>query len=386
MKKKALLITGFLSANSSQSIRYHNIFESFSNVFDFYHLTFDSFESNLLGITNISLFNSKQKNKIFYYHIIRRIAKRFRNIFFFPDEYIIFLKKYKREIINLKLLNNFELIIIGMTPFSFLKLGNIIKNLFPDIYLIADISDPFSANAEVILRSVKYQNKCFRFENEYLKTFNKLIVINDKIKEYYSYHFNFPKQKIAVIEQGIDRAFFLYPSSIINKKNGKIKLIYAGGFYQGFREPFELYQVIEKSELDLNLIIYGAIHNKYKALNSKKILYKGILPQESLLKEYQKAEIIVVIDNFYGIQIPGKILEVLALNKPVLFIYENEESPSHYYIEKSYNVYKTGNNKKEIEDAINRILNSKPVIGDLSFLNEFTWEALAKKYVSFLEN
>jgi hypothetical protein len=77
---------------------------------------------------------------------------------------------------------------------------------------------------------------------------------------------------------------------------------------------------------------------------------------------------------------PGKILEIINLRKPILFIYENERSPTFEFIDGYQGVVYAKNDASEIETALRQIINNE-IDFDFDFdLSNYYWEILAKKY------
>jgi hypothetical protein len=190
----------------------------------------------------------------------------------------------------------------------------------------------------------------------------------------------FPHLKISVIEMGLDKQtadISEYP--VVKNKNAEINLLYAGIFYKKLREPFNLYSAILSGPENINLIIFGKCSYQYLPTNNKKITYGGLILKNNLKEKYNKADVIVFIDNFYGIQMPAKILEVIALNKPILFIYENDNSPSLNYSREHDGIYYAKNTVDSIRGVLFELTKIKNYVYKRN-LTKYYWDNLLKEF------
>jgi len=380
--KNILFITAEIHPNSAQGVRYVILFKHLSQHYEITHLTYNSRLFEPGNCKNISVNNTRMNNKLLA--ILFKVKKYLFNKFSFPDRFIFEIKRYNRIIKQILNNNHFEAMIIGMTPFSFYKVGKHIRNLKPEINLIADLSDPFAGSVDVIKHGAYLKKRRKTFEKKYLKYFDKIVVLNEKIKTFYYETFSLPEEMFAVLEQGVDENFLAafktqYPQTA-QKTNG-INLIYAGGFYKGFREPFNLYKSIEESLFDIHLDIYGGIKKKFLPNKSDKIIYHGLISNSELVQKYASADVVVMIDNSFGIQVPGKTIECLAISKPILFIYENSESPTLQYVREATGIIICKNEITDIKKALAIISEHNTEVVKSFDYSRYTWIYLVDKYM-----
>lgn len=374
--KTVLLITGRVSLSSAQGIRYINLVKYLKNEFNIIHITFDKSFFYLPGVDNYQiklcwLSNIERKILRFFYKHLNII---------FPDEYRYFTGSYLNTIQTIIASYKIDTIIIGMTPFSFMKLGERLKENYPRVRLIADMSDPFSANAKYFHNKCK-QTKARRFEMRYIHYFDSIIVLNDKIKDYYK---SFPVKQVVTIEQGVNELFTGFSPKL--KIKNELTLIYAGGFYEEFRNPGVLFQAIVDLDLNIRLHIYGGTYKRYLKISEYHFINKhDSVSQEQLIKEIEKAHVLLLIDNFYGMQVPGKTLECLAYNRPVLLIYENEDSPTLFYSKDVKGVYLVKNIKEDISKAIIKIWQEYDNCETFFDVSPFLWSKLSEHYKNIIE-
>lgn len=379
--KNILFVTSEIYPNSAQGVRYINLLKHLSPHYKITHLTYNTRIFNPENCKNLSLINPRKKNKLTGFLI--KSTKKIFNIFCFPDKFILDIKRYNRNLKQILEERHFEAIIICMNPFSFYQIGKFVKSINPQLKIIADLSDPFTGNAEVSNSSVYIKNKRRVFETECIKYFDKIIVLNEKIRAYYLREFSLQHDKCLVVEQGIDEQFIAsFQANLQNSYSNydAIQMVYAGGFYKGFREPFNLYKAIESVSIKMKLDVYGSIKKYFHPHKSMRILYHGFISNLEVAKKYAETDIIILIDNEIGIQVPGKTIECLAISKPILFIYENEESPTLQYIKEATGIIICKNAIKDIEKGLAIISECyKEAVKSFDY-SRFTWVSLANKY------
>jgi hypothetical protein len=302
----------------------------------------------------------------------------------FPDKFIFEHSKIIKSVKNLKRSGNlYDTIIISAAPFSLLKLGKTIKKLFPGAVCIYDTGDPFYGNTTLLLIKPLRTYFAHSFENKYLPYFDKLVVPTDVLKEHYLHHFNkaLASTEVKVVEQGIEDIF----STVLQKNNfnpGELKLVYAGGLYKNLREPFELYKAIRDYKSSrIGLRIFGNIYKDMLPEAGERFYYGGSIGPVELVEEYEACDITVFIDNLSGVQIPGKILELLSIKRPVLFILGNPGSPTLPFVKDEKRVVICENNSASIIKSLDLIKDHYRsfVYSDLS--SRYLWSSLADKYL-----
>ena len=387
-KKNLLFICGNIGASSSQGVRYRNLLPYLATTYATTLLSFNRFFTHP-DVNNITLFpetnvdsRSDKQRKSILGNIIIKTYKAFFRQFIFPDRYKFYLRHYREAITKILQKEKYQVVIIAMTPYSLYVLPEFINKQKFIGRIIVDLSDPFSYNVSNHYSFIFSKRFIYNFEKKYLKYVNHLVVLNPVIKSFYNITYGIP-QKISVIEQGLDEVIF--ENSILNNdKNEKPVLVYGGGLYHKFREPFELYNAVNKSTDEVCLKIYGNIVEALQPPESNKIKYLGQISQTRLTEEYFNADILVFIDNVSGMQVPGKILELLAIAKPILFIYSNDESPTIHYSSKSEFVVMVKNKKDEILRGIEYILSTDFSNVQKPDLSQFYWGKLSHKYTNII--
>lgn len=346
--------------NSSGGIRHSNIIKHLNSASDL----------TVLNLVEESfLFSSNSL-------IVRHIGKLIRKLPLLPDPDVLIVKRYKRNIKKLFLNNKYNTVIIGVIPFSFLMLTKFIKEISYDTKVIVDMTDPITCNARYKSYSLLKRKHLRVMEKKYFRYIDTLIVLNQEIKEFYQNQLKEAPQ-IIVIEQGFDEKWCFVDSKPKNKSS--LKLLYAGYLYKNIREPFELYHAVNSFDGKIFLSVFGSIKSFFKPPSNDRFFFGGKISFNRLIQEYDKSGIIVFIDNRDSLQIPGKIYEILALNKPILFLYYNENSPTIKLISGFDGIYFSKNEKNEIQKTLHLINSSKNFYYKRD-LSEFFWRNILLKF------
>ena len=355
--KNILLITSDVNKTSAQGVRYCCLFSEYLG-YQIHTLSFNMPLSFIIDpIENICLrnINSKWLNTLRTFNL--KVLRHLLNTFVFPDWLLCFLPLYRKRLRKLMKLCKYSYIIIGVTPFSLLMLSKWLRMNINDCSFIADMSDPFSFNMGNKGRPRRVRiARCI--ETKSFPYFDKIIVLNETIQKRYQQLYPELAEKFQVVEQGVDEDFInrVNESTCSNKNIAQFTFLYAGGFYKKGRNPVNLYNAFELSELDCKLEIYGNIRKINRPKNSNKIKFHKAVDKMKLADITAKANALILFDNDYGYQVPGKTIETLALGKPVLFIYKNNNSPTLKYIKDASGVVWVKNSVTEIREGIYKII------------------------------
>jgi len=379
MEYKYLLTTGDFKLSSAQGVRYTSLYSNHSAGEKNINLVYSSGSDKLEGWESYIV---KQLKFPLLSNSFNRIMRRI----LYPDVYIFRLGQYQRKLKAIFANNTFENVIIGCTPFSLLLLSKWIKTNYPSLPLIADMSDPFSFN-------MGNKGKCRRIriardiESKAFPYFDKIIILNEKIQKRYQQLYPKLAEKFQVVEQGVDEVFInkIKAFSGSNIIADGFTFLYAGGFYKKGRNPNNLYNAFELSELDCKLEIYGNICKSNRPKTSNKIEYHKAVDKMQLAKITAKANALILFDNNYGYQVPGKTIETLASGKPVLFIYNNENSPTLQYVKNASGVVWVKNSVQDIKEGIYKIIKSEYDQPNFDY-SPYTWDKMRVKLKNIIDD
>ncbi len=406
-----LFIVRSYTKGGAQPLRFRKITELLKNKYDIHVLELNNKEEIIFqsGITihrigyskigsllnpgsqnSVKIQNSnkskKKPQKTFSY--LKQLIRRF----IFPDTLLFEKKKLGEKSIKIIKDNQINIVIGSAFPFTILKLSKYIKREINSIRFIYDIGDPFFGNAKNTRFKDWLANK---YEKAYLPYIDHLVVTNQLTKDHYLYSYSniLNERQISIIEQGVDSIYLNKLAIISNEKEmiskKTIELIYAGQFYKKLREPYELFKAIDNWNISKNrflkLSLYGSFSEIFKNTKSKNIVFKGSFSNDQILGLYLKADIIVFLDNAYGMQTPGKIFELAPINKPILFISDHENSPAYEVVKDNDNIFKCMNESKSIETALKQFFLHRNSF-QIKDSKKYSWERKSFQYKTIITN
>jgi glycosyltransferase involved in cell wall biosynthesis len=164
---------------------------------------------------------------------------------------------------------------------------------------------------------------------------NMVVFTNQSTANTYLLNNICPAEKLYVIPHLVDIQRMYtgnkFPRNIALKDprhKETIKLLYVGGFHKGIREPYFLYDVIQKlnnrTNIEFILSIYGPSNGfDLSPKDHLNIRYMGMVSREKAFELIQKADILVNVDNSNCVMSPSKIVEYIASGRPLLNISSN---------------------------------------------------------------
>lgn len=318
------------------------------------------------------------------FHILAaRLSHKIAQKLTFPDILVLEKKKIEKTIKNIIIENNIDVVVAFAVPHSFLELGSFVKNL--GCKWIVDVGDPLSHN--VADTNTKQAQKKLRYEKKYLEIADAVITTNEATSEYY--HSILDPQKMPIIKAiyaGIPSKFVKTSRKTLSEN--RIKMIYAGAFYpNGVRDPRTLLSIVEKntfSSKSIELSVYGFDSNRYRHLVNT-AFFVGRIPQTELYQKYIESDVLLFIDNKLSIQVPSKLFELLALKRPVLFIYDDKRSPSVKIAQGYSHVFFSKNNEEEIKSALLKCITKYNTIEYNYPAEENTWEKRSEQFLEVIK-
>lgn len=318
-----------------------------------------------------------------------------RYFFLHPDPFVLEIGNLKR-VINMVTLD-FQVtdVVLSVAPHSVLKLSKFLWKKFKNekVVVSLDVGDPFFNNSvkrTMILPSAYAKS----FEQKYFKFIDKLIVTNHETKDHYlKTHPNLLSSKMmSVIPMG---GVLRYNSSgeIVLRKKKRYGLVYTGIFYKKLRNPSNIFAAIEQfnnSHFEsFQLDIYGAgmeyYESKLTESMKKYINFRGVIQNEAVYRLYENYDLILHIDNAFGLQTPGKNFELLLSGMPILFVSSNMDSSSSLLFKSFPGTYSSENNKDKLIECLEKILLGGVWDRSNEELINYTWESRANKFFEILE-
>ncbi len=307
------------------------------------------------------------------------IARKAMNNILIGDlrtEWMPFCHKFLRKV-NL---DRYSVLITSQEPFVDSLIGLKIKKANPDIFWIADIGD--SVLSEYYPKWRKSLDSYL--EKKIVNTADKVVVTNKHIVELLSKEYNTTKNKFSIITQG----FCHDKNKTFKEKNKCFIMLFAGTFYENFREPAHLIEALEDININFKLIIAGRNENfmdRFRDIKDR-VEFLGFIPYFESLKLQKMADVLINIGNRQTYQVPGKFFEYLGSRKPILNIVYTEEDETAKLV-KQLNVGITCKNQVEdIKTAVLKLYNlwkNNEIDSRFNFnnkdINQYSWENGANK-------
>ncbi len=413
--KRLIVVSPLFSVNAPQPARFRELVRRWSGRFDVTVLAFDTggsapvmaegTELKLMKFTRAGRlligsrirFRDREQNDLKQggsgisgrKHGLRSWLRKVHvNRFFFPDVFIVEYLNIRKHLLTLTGSLRPDAVIISVSPFTLLFLGGVLKRRFQHIKLVIDTGDPFHGDSSSYSRRLLHRLFARRIERMGLAKADLTVVPTLILKKHYvsCYGDVAGEQRIKVIENGISELFTSIPSAR-RDRSAPFRMVYAGRFYSGMRDPSGLYAAVRKfSPEEVLLKIFGNIQQEYlPPASDPRLITGGAVNAERLASEYEEADLVVYLDNARGVQVPGKVYEVLAVNRPVLYICHDEASPSWEIMNGKDGVFTVTNDQQSIEEGIARVMKETPAAEYLRGSEMFTFESLASRYGVLIE-
>ena len=278
---------------------------------------------NVQVITSKQTKQNKKNDRIEEIHTIGNLNIRNKNLvirvldffYFTISTLIITIRLVKPNSKVLMVTNPPTLILINPLIKKVLKTKSILflHDFFPFNYFLINNNFFLKPFKKIIIAIFGYS----------YKSFDKVIVIGDDMKEFYIKNFG-SNQEIKVIPNWSEVSEF----KNIKKPQNKMPVIqFAGniGIYQTLDKFIEIYiksnQIFEIDILGDGINISKC--SKLKKLNNLKFLnLRGRFPREEQEKflSYSDIGLITLKEGMFGLGVPSKFYNLLAAGKPILFI------------------------------------------------------------------
>lgn len=283
------------------------------------------------------------------------------------------------------------------SPWSSFLAGALLRKS-AQVPLVLDFRDPWINNPNFYRRNRIIRSLDTRLERFVVHVADGIVANTEVLRE--DFHVRYPSlvfNRTIAITNGFEKYYLSLPG----QKNKKLTITHVGELYFS-RNPEPLLaavrlllerKVVEVDEIQLNFI--GGIEIKSDTLNSflSQADFQQIvnitprLPYNDAQTYAQLADVLLVVQPNFPLQIPRKIYEYMALRKPMLCIAEHGSATSRLVAEKNLGVV-ADNNVSEIALALEKLIGfwrqGVLVQNTESACDEFTNQVLSKKLHTFL--
>ncbi len=243
---------------------------------------------------------------------------------FFPDESIIWYWSAKNKAKELMEIHHFSDVISVSMPFTSHLVGRFLKKKSPNINWIIDIGDPLYNKKHKAWRAL-YKPFLKRLERNILQKADKISVTNSNLIAYYKEHLGVDTAKMNVI-----LPLTMFKKQVFSRANKTPVLSYFGAFYAPERTPALLIDFLNTVKNNSLIIkIYGDILPEFVALFTpyENVEIKGLVSRKETEKAMSEADVLISIGNTTAWQLPSKIADYIAVQKPILHFSQVENDP-----------------------------------------------------------
>jgi len=263
--------------------------------------------------------------------ILQSIANRFWRKRYWPDGSALFLKPGIKRGKSLLSSNNFSHIISVGLPFTSHLIAHALKRHQPDLHWHMDIQDPFCYSREFRVNNYsRYKEKNIKAEAEAFESADTISITNDKAKNKYIDLFPKQRHKISVIPPLWYRseAEETYDMILFSQKK---HLGYFGSFYENVRSPKPFLELLSYMHTqDAKLMDRVQFHfigqmdrvsmeiiQRFPELSSY-FVFHGFKNRAETISAMEQVDILLNFGNSTDYHLPSKVVDYLAINKPIL--------------------------------------------------------------------
>lgn len=277
-----------------------------------------------------------------------RISRKFYGTFMWPDYGMKWIIPAYQQAKKLIATNSYDSVITVSWPVSPHVVGYLLKSELrkKNIRWIVDIGDPFSYNTLTQINNFDLYGKFNKvFEQKLIEKSNLVTVTTNQTKDQYCQYFTVSEDRIRVIPPivTLNQVTSSGNPSFFPKSADKLRLIYSGSLRRLNRRPdslLKLFAGLCQGDLGerLELHFFGDIKQckesfqAYQGLMNRSIFTHGIVKKEVNDQVLAEADFLINIGNRTDYQLPSKIFDYLALNKPVINISSNENDSSWEFL------------------------------------------------------
>jgi len=347
------------------------------------------------SVKNYGFTNSNKKS------ILQKFASWVRGNLFIPDPRVYWVKpsvKFLKKYINQ---NNIEHIVTTGPPHSMHLIANQLKKDNPNLKWIADMRDPW-ANFDVLhqFNLSKFAiNKQKALEKDVLANADKVLFVSEgQIDDFQAVE----KSKISIITNGFDLDDF---SNQVKMSSSMFTISHIG-LLNELRDPSAFFAALNKlaiknenfkNKFRLRLVGNVSAYIKGMALNfpaiKNNIEFIDYLSHKEVLVEYENADLLLLLpnqtENGKG-QIPGKVFEYMAAEKPTLTLGYTKSSIASIINETEIGFVAQFDNVIQIENALKTLFQNHQNKIDFkpnkAAIKKYTRANLTEKLAALLES
>lgn len=270
---------------------------------------------------NLKVIRVWEKSKIKWF-----LSKLFLKFFNYDKNRILFWNKYKKTVKKYCKKEKYDLVISTSCPFCNHELASQLKKKY-NIKWIAYQFDPYSLN------NIINNKKRKKYEKKVLSMADYIFLPEEYYNEYIKSGFDSFENKYKI--------FYFPIINMINHKETNDRIVFAGAFYENFREPIIPVKILKDINLNNELDIFYTCSNKLSDRIKKEL---ESIEKVNLIRNAKKvicdkaineSKYLLNIGNKNSNQTPSKVFEYMSYGKPIINFYHGKSDTS-YKVLKNY--------------------------------------------------
>jgi len=258
----------------------------------------------------------------------------------FPDAQCFWLKRAVRRLWNIAPTEYPDAVFATAGPWTSLLVGKALARKF-GVPFVADFRDPWTHNPNRQQFSAALFERHKRLEKEICKSAVKIIANTDELAAQFRRDYPGCDGKFITITNGFDDRGWTQAEDSLDigfvtsaTDSATIELSHFGTIY-GNRDPFPLMLALDSlleekricsDQLRVRLIGDWFVENAKCNILAEKLEKHGLLnrsptvPHNICLEQMASAQVLLVLQPAYPLQVPGKIYEYIATGRPIVVI------------------------------------------------------------------
>lgn len=305
----------------------------------------DALDLEIHRVKNADIFQkaaTHNRKKIVVSNRKAKLLRRISRLFFYPDNKRGWIKPAISKALEIISENSIDAIFSSAPPFSNHIIGQQIKEA-TDIPLVVDYRDSWTRNHFQENLWGWQKNILRNQETKIIASTDKIICLDNFIKEKFIDDYPSSKSKVSVIPHGFDPEDFDKKTSspILKYQDKKLNFLYSGLFYEQNQPDLFLsaiHNLVRNDDKLIDIIhlhFQGGLDHRILELISSYGLEHcvtdyGYVPHSVAVENLIKADVLWMISNFDPNlkQIKsGKLYEYIGTKKPILgLVHESEAS------------------------------------------------------------
>lgn len=233
-----------------------------------------------------------------------------------------------------------DVVIPVCLPFEAVLAAVNYKRRHREVILIPFLFDRFTYNTSLQrnrLNLYRKRQRHIRLENRMLRYSDQVFAMHQlrdslkKLDARYQKKISYMEHPLLKEPNPVKESSEVGSNKDESNKDEKIRFLYAGALYRGYRSPFYLLQLFRhlKGDFLLQFFSFGNCEKMIRRYVKKdeRICSHGSVDLHELEQHYADADVLISIGNFKSRNLASKIFEYMSMGKPIIHFYANSKDP-----------------------------------------------------------